>query len=400
VHVMDQWTRPDPENPKKRVRKKRYGVGKRWLARWVDPDTRRERSETFDTKLAAEAFLATVNVRTREGTWVDPKAGQQTFRHFRERWLEMKRAKAESTFARYKGIAENRVAEKWDNRPVGGITKAAYKEWLAKLHADGLAASSVRQHHVIVHGVLELAVDDKAIQVNVAAVRRGDLPRLPEKRKKAISVEQVAEYLHFLEWPKPTEKQIARSGRRGGITNPPRQQGARAFGEVLLFSGLRFGEAARRDLGDLQGRHLVVEVALTTVGGRQVDTDTKGHRFRKVPLPMSVVTHIEEQNAGRTEGPLLPSVRGGRWHHGSWTRHHKRAVRDAGLPSGTTTHALRHTLVSMAIEAGADVKDVQKMVGHKSAKLTLDTYAEWFEGSLDPVADALESRVPERRMRG
>ena len=39
-----------------------------------------------------------------------------------------------------------------------------------------------------------------------------------------------------------------------------------------------------------------------------------------------------------------------------------------------TPHDLRHTAASLAISAGANVKVIQRMLGHKSAKVTLDTY--------------------------
>ncbi|AMM19607.1 hypothetical protein AX769_04950 [Frondihabitans sp. PAMC 28766] len=54
-----------------------------------------------------------------------------------------------------------------------------------------------------------------------------------------------------------------------------------------------------------------------------------------------------------------------------------------------TPHALRHTAASLAISAGANVKVVQRMLGHKSAKVTLDTYAALFPDDLDNVTDAL-----------
>ena len=49
------------------------------------------------------------------------------------------------------------------------------------------------------------------------------------------------------------------------------------------------------------------------------------------------------------------------------------AARRAGL-GPVTTHDLRHTTASLAIAAGADVKMVQAMLGHKSAAMTLDLY--------------------------
>ena len=53
-------------------------------------------------------------------------------------------------------------------------------------------------------------------------------------------------------------------------------------------------------------------------------------------------------------------------------------------------HELRHTAASLAIAAGADVKVVQQMLGHKSATMTLDLYGHLFEDRLGDVADALD----------
>lgn len=52
-----------------------------------------------------------------------------------------------------------------------------------------------------------------------------------------------------------------------------------------------------------------------------------------------------------------------------------------------TAHDLRHTAASLAISSGAHPKVVQRMLGHKSAAMTLDTYADLFESDLDTVAE-------------
>jgi integrase len=52
-----------------------------------------------------------------------------------------------------------------------------------------------------------------------------------------------------------------------------------------------------------------------------------------------------------------------------------------------TAHALRHTAASRAIHAGANPKVVQRMLGHASAAMTLDVYADLFESDLDAVAE-------------
>lgn len=55
-----------------------------------------------------------------------------------------------------------------------------------------------------------------------------------------------------------------------------------------------------------------------------------------------------------------------------------------------TPHDLRHTAASLAISAGANVKAVQTMLGHKSAAMTLDQYADLFPDDLEAVANALD----------
>ncbi len=52
-----------------------------------------------------------------------------------------------------------------------------------------------------------------------------------------------------------------------------------------------------------------------------------------------------------------------------------------------TPHDLRHTAASLAISAGANVKAVQRMLGHAKASMTLDVYADLFDEDLDGVAD-------------
>ncbi len=54
-----------------------------------------------------------------------------------------------------------------------------------------------------------------------------------------------------------------------------------------------------------------------------------------------------------------------------------------------TPHDLRHTCASLAVSAGVNVLVLQRMPGHTSAKVTLDTYADLFDADLDVVAVTL-----------
>lgn len=58
-------------------------------------------------------------------------------------------------------------------------------------------------------------------------------------------------------------------------------------------------------------------------------------------------------------------------------------------------HDLRDTAARLAISAGASIKAVQRMLGHSSAKMTLDTYGSLFEEDLEELADRLDARFRE-----
>jgi integrase len=57
-----------------------------------------------------------------------------------------------------------------------------------------------------------------------------------------------------------------------------------------------------------------------------------------------------------------------------------------------TPHDLRHSCASLAVSAGVNVLALQRMLGHTSAKVTLDTYADLFDDDLDAVAVSLHGR--------
>ena len=67
-----------------------------------------------------------------------------------------------------------------------------------------------------------------------------------------------------------------------------------------------------------------------------------------------------------------------------------RAIKTSGIPR-ITPHELRHTAASLAVQSGANIKAVQRMLGHSSAAMTLDVYADLFDDDLDQLADRLNA---------
>jgi integrase len=161
---------------------------------------------------------------------------------------------------------------------------------------------------------------------------------------------------------------------------------------LLAYTGLRWGEAIGlrvRDLDMLRRRASISQNAIQS--GSQIFLGTpKAHKQRTVPLPEFLLSYLARQCEGRGRDDLLFPGGDGRYlkrpHPTSgWFA---KAVAESGIPH-TTPHDLRHTAASLAVSAGANVKAVQKMLGHASAAMTLDIYADLFDDDLEAVATAL-----------
>ena len=105
-----------------------------------------------------------------------------------------------------------------------------------------------------------------------------------------------------------------------------------------------------------------------------------------MPLPEFLLPYLARQCEGKSRHDLLWSGDDG----GHLKRPHPtsgwfaKAVAESGIPLATP-HDLRHTAASLAVSAGANVKAVQKMLGHASAAMTLDIYADLFNDDLEAV---------------
>jgi integrase len=162
---------------------------------------------------------------------------------------------------------------------------------------------------------------------------------------------------------------------------------------TLGYCGLRWGEAAGLRVGHvdcLRGRMQVVE-SVAEVNGRIVFGSPKSHQHRSVPVPRFLRDELMAATAGKSPGDLVFASPTGTVLRLSNFRNRvfDGAARAAAL-DGLTPHELRHTSASLAIAAGASIKGVQRMLGHKSATLTLDRYGHLFGDELDLVAERLD----------
>lgn len=117
----------------------------------------------------------------------------------------------------------------------------------------------------------------------------------------------------------------------------------------------------------------------------------KSHKHRTVPVPAFVVLELAKQCEGKVRDDLVFAGRDGEHlrRSVSSTGWFTKAVARSGVPR-LTPHGLRHTAASLAVAAGANVKVLQRMLGHASAAMTLDVYADLFDDDLDAIGTALD----------
>ncbi len=152
------------------------------------------------------------------------------------------------------------------------------------------------------------------------------------------------------------------------------------------LSGLRAGDV------DLDRRRLEIRQTVVADKGYQRIEAPKDYGYRSIPIPAFLATMLARQIDGRSpDQPVFYGIR-----TGSWLRNHVFRVgwfdpsaTAVGL-GGLTPHEMRHTAASLAVSAGADIMVVQRMLGHASAAVTLDVYADLFDEDLDTVAIALD----------
>jgi integrase len=162
----------------------------------------------------------------------------------------------------------------------------------------------------------------------------------------------------------------------------------------LAYTGVRFGELAGLRIPhlDLLRRRATIAEAVAEVHGKAVFSTPKNHQTRRVPVPRFLVDDLAALVADRPDDDFVfTAPQGGVLRLRNFRRAgFDHAAAAAGLV-GITPHSLRHTAASLAIAAGANVKVVQTMLGHKSATMTLDLYGHLFDDQLDEVADAMDS---------
>ena len=331
-------------------------------------------SISFGRKTDAQTWLNHQVSDQVTGTWTDPALSGVTFDVLAKRWLSTKATRSPKTVAGYSSLPDTVVLPRWNGVPLRDIRFDDLQVWITGLSVNGsmrfegkgLSASRVRQTHQLVSAVMKFGVKAKHLTVNPAD--GVELPRLPESEQRHLTHEQL-------------HRVAVASGQ------------LRTLVLVLGYCGLRFGEAVALRVADVDvgARRIRVRRSVTYVRKTGlVEGPTKNHTARTVPVPAFVARLLATEIADREVDALVfRSARSGDYLTLGQARYKfGNAVAAVEGIDGIRLHDLRHTCASLAISAGTNVKVVQKLLGHKSAVLTLDRYGHLFPDDLDAVATA------------
>lgn len=308
------------------------------------------------------------------------------------RWLEdvVEPNKTHRTYATHRQQVRSHIMPAIGRIKLDALRKAHVDRLYSDLLRGGLAPSSVRRVHAVLHAVLEEAVRGDLIPRNPS--RHANRPKVRQEEREPLDAQQARTFL-----------EAARGDRY------------EALYILCLMAGLRQGEALAirwSDLG-LDAGTLRVNRQLQRVrrngdaSGKLEFSEPKNASRRTVGLPQRAVSALRTLRTRQLEERLAA---GSQWQdnglvfttkHGGpvdaqnvVNRHYKPLLKRAGLPP-IRFHDLRHRCLSLLAQRGEPIRDLQALAGHATAAFTLQRYTHHYEASARRNAQAMGDILPE-----
>lgn len=249
-----------------------------------------------------------------------------------------------------------------------GLTE--FRAWISRKAMSGIGSASRARSLSGVKNFMSW-LDKQGIMHNpVIGTMRG--PKLPRKLPRPLGERQSLEVLENAGLHAKDDWVAARD---------------RALFTLLYGGGLRIDEALSLNIGDipLSARHPGAGRDLDAIEAEESDAHRnetlslyvtgKGNRERLVPLLPIVRTALEQYIRlipfdSAKDQPLFRGTRGGRLHQGIAQKSMRELRKTLGLPETATPHALRHSFATHLLQNGANLREIQELLGHASISTT------------------------------
>lgn len=330
----------------------------RWIAQASINGKRR--SVYGKTRKEVQAKLRTLLSNAEQGIMPGPQ--RLTVAQFMAYWLEdVARPRVRKrTFESYDGLVRNHIVPALGRMKLGELQAAHLQKLYKSLREKNLSAASVQRVHAVIRSGLRHAVDIGVVSRSVATMAH---PPTPERAEfTTLTPEQVRALLS------------ATTGTRH-----------RALLTVAVYCGLRQGEVLGLKWEDIDADAATLKVR-RQLGhdGNYCEPKTKAAR-RTVDLSQPVLDALKSHRVAQLQDRLTA---GSEWEENGlvFSTHrgrplgYRNVIRDfhalldrSGLPR-IRFHDLRHTTATLQLASGADIKQVQDLLGHSQVTLTLGTY--------------------------
>jgi integrase len=337
----------------------------RWRARYRDEEGR-EHARHFRTRGDAQRWLDEVTAAVVTGQYVDPKAGRVTFSSFYRDWAT--RQVWESTTEKAMDLSARTVT--FGDVPMNKLRRSHLEQWVKIMSDAGLKPGTIRTRTNNVRSVLRAAVRDRVIALDPSA---------------GLALPRVGKPDHWLTVASPRQVRA--------ILDAADERFATLFA-LAAFAGLRLGEAAGVQVGDIDflHRNLRVRRQVQRAGRGEVEIRPPKYRSERVvflpdQLLAQLAIHIKRYAADDLDRWMFVQASGDPPHQNTVGHHWRAACQRAGV-AGVTLHDLRHFYASALIAAGCDVVTVQRALGHARATTTLNTYAHLWSTAEDRTRQA------------
>lgn len=337
-----------------------------FVVRWHEDG--RQRSRSFKTKAAAQAFDNQRRNDLNKGIYISVDEQKVLFSDYAERYLEIGNRQS-STQARNVGILRKHVNPVLGSMRIHTIKRSHIQGLVDKWATVGLKRRTIDRHVAVLSAIFRLAEADGIIPRNpVVKISR---PPASAPHRQVLNPSEIQQLLAEL------------------------PQEYRAVVYVALETGMRWGELERLNIGnfDTFGRRLVIEKSKTAAGVRSIPISDRavglindllkasGRTGANAAEPL-FITHYVDPSSGLIAGSRLN-------YSNFRARIFKPAVDRAGL-SDLKFHDLRRTSATLLISQGTSPKVAQERLGHADIRTTLAMYAQGTEQDHQAAVEGLQ----------
>ncbi len=223
------------------------------------------------------------------------------------------------------------------------------RSFLASLYREKLRKVTVSRKVAALRSFYRYLLREGRVRFNPAEIMQ--LPRCEKYIPVVLSVDEVLSLLR-----------VNFSGDAKGLRD-------RAIIELFYSAGIRLSELTGLNIGDVDFAGGLIRVRGKGRKERIVPVGTPAFQAVEAYLNRRAEPEVRGRQKGSAE-PLFLSSRGMRMNPRGVARVVERVVRESGIGRKISPHALRHTFATHLLDAGADLRSIQEMLGHRSLSTT------------------------------